>query len=257
MQLQTLADRLDEELRTAAYAELDASANGLQIGPTTAPNEIDHVAFAVDAVAATATAAAEAGADLLVTHHGVVWGGLDRVTGRAHDRVTTFTDRAVALYVSHLPLDGHQELGNAAGVADLLGLESREPFGTLGPEHVGQFGVAPEPYEPDELADLLERELDHGGEGVQLLDFGPTEIERVAVLTGSGSDWLDEAVAADADALVTGEAKGKLYHEAREAGLTVFLGGHYATETFGVAALADLVADWGVETTVIDHPTGL
>jgi putative NIF3 family GTP cyclohydrolase 1 type 2 len=223
VQLQTLTDRLDAELRTAAYAELDASANGLQIGPTTEPREIDHVAFAVDAVEATATAAAAAGADLLVTHHGVVWGGLDR----------------------------------AAGVADLLELESREPFGSLGPEHVGQIGVVPEPYRTDELAGLLGRALDHGGEGVQVLDFGPAEIERIAVLTGSGSDWLDEAVAADADALVTGEAKGKLYHEAREAGITVFLGGHYATETFGVAALADLVADWGVETTVIDHPTGL
>ena len=257
MRLQTLADRLDEELDTAAYADVDASANGLQIAQTTAPREVGHVAFAVDAVTATAEAAADAGADLLVTHHGVVWGGLDRVTDRAYDRVTAFTDRDLPLYVSHLPLDGHPEHGNAAGVADCLGLAEREPFGRLGPETVGQLGVTDEPYTTDELTALLESELDHDGEGVQVLEFGPAEIETVAVVTGAGGDWLDEAVAAGADALVTGEGKGRLYHEARESGITVVLGGHYATETFGVTALAELVADWGLETTVLSHPTGL
>ncbi|PSQ54798.1 Nif3-like dinuclear metal center hexameric protein, partial [Halobacteriales archaeon SW_8_68_21] len=64
-------------------------------------------------------------------------------------------------------------------------------------------------------------------------------------------------VAAGADALITGEAKGKLYHEAREAGLTVFLAGHYATETFGVRALESLSGEWGLETTYVSHPTGL
>ncbi len=282
MDLSRLVDRLDTELDTAAYADLDASANGLQIGPTTpgaddsglddtgehtvttdtpasdAPTtDVDHVAFAVDAATATAAAAAEAGADLLVTHHGVIWGGLDRVTGRVYDRVTAFTDAELALYVSHLPLDGHQTLGNAAGLADLLELEQRAPFGEIGPEYLGQRGLAPEPYTTDGLASLLEERLDHDGRGVQVLEFGPDEIERVAILTGSGADWLDEAVAAGADAFVTGEGKQQLYHEARESEITVFLAGHYATETFGVRALAERVDDWGLETTVVDHPTGL
>jgi putative NIF3 family GTP cyclohydrolase 1 type 2 len=90
-----------------------------------------------------------------------------------------------------------------------------------------------------------------------VLDFGPSTIRDVAVVTGSGADWLEEAAAAEADALVTGEGKGKLYHQAREVGVTVFLAGHYATETFGVRALADLVAEWGLETTYVDCPTGL
>jgi dinuclear metal center YbgI/SA1388 family protein len=264
MDLHQLVADLDEELDTDAYADLDASANGLQVGPTTdasatptdAPT-IEHVAFAVDAVEATIEEAADAGADLLVTHHGIVWGGLDRVTGRAYDRVTALTDRDLPLYVSHLPLDGHQTLGNAAGLADLLDLTEREPFGEIGPEYLGQRGTASDPYTHDELADVLDSALDHGGEGVQVLDFGPEEIEDVAILTGSGTDWLDEAVEIGADALVTGEGKGKVYHEAREADISVFLAGHYATETFGVRALADLVGEWGLETTVLDHPTGL
>jgi dinuclear metal center YbgI/SA1388 family protein len=253
MDLATLAARLDDELRTDAYADLDASANGLQVG---GGGDVDRVAVAVDAAVATVEAAVDRGADLLVTHHGLSWGGIERVTGRQYDRIAPLVDGDVALYVSHLPLDGHQRLGNAAGVADLLDLDDREPFGELGPEWVGQQGVADDPYTVEELASRLDT-LDNDGVDTRVLPHGPDEIERVAVLTGSGADWLDEAVDADADALVTGEGKGKLYHEAREAGINVLLAGHYATETFGVQSLAERIEKWGPTTTFVDHPTGL
>ena len=250
-----LATRLDDELDTAAYADLDASANGLQVGPAT--QQVDHVAFAVDAAVATIDRAREVGADLLVTHHGLSWGGFDRVTGKHYRRIAALVDADLALYVSHLPLDGHQDIGNAAGVADVLDLSDRVPFGELGGEYVGQCGEATEPYTADALADRLEATLDTGGQRVQVLDFGPSPIRDVGIVTGSGVDWLDEAVETGTDALVTGEGKGNAYHEAREAGIHVFLAGHYATETFGVQSLQALVDDWGVETTYIDHPTGL
>ena len=255
MHLSSVVDRLDAELRTADYADLDASANGLQVGPDEA--EIERVAFAVDGVRETFEAATEADADLLVVHHGLSWGGFDRVTGRTYDRLAPLLEGDLALYVSHLPLDGHPDLGNAAGVADVLELENRAPFGELGPEYIGQRGTAADPYSPDEVCDRLEATLDMGGQPVQHLAFGPDEIEDVAIVTGSGTDWLDEAVAADADAFVTGEGKGKVYHEAKEAGIHVFLAGHYATETFGVRSLQELVDEWGLETTYLDVPTGL
>ncbi|QCS41098.1 Nif3-like dinuclear metal center hexameric protein [Natrinema versiforme] len=255
MELSNVVDRLDEELGTADYADLDASANGLQVGPDEA--EIERVAFAVDGVRETFDRAIEADADLLVVHHGLSWGGFDRVTGRTYDRIAPLIENDLALYVSHLPLDGQQELGNAAGVADVLGLEDRTPFGELGPEYIGQRGTAADAYAPDELRERLEDTLETDGEPVQHLDFGPDEIEDVAVVTGSGVDWLDEAAAADADALVTGEGKGKAYHEAQEAGIHVFLAGHYATETFGVQSVQDLVEEWGLETTYLEVPTGL
>ncbi|APW97780.1 Nif3-like dinuclear metal center hexameric protein [Halobiforma lacisalsi AJ5] len=257
VRLTELVDRLDEELRTDDYADLDASANGLQVGPDDL--EVDRVAFAVDGVEATFERAIEADADVLVVHHGLSWGGFDRVTGRTYDRLAPLIENDVALYVSHLPLDGHQDLGNAAGVADVLGLENRAPFGELGPEYVGQRGTAVEAYSPGKLQDRLESELETGGESVQVLDFGPERIEDVAIVTGSGTDWLDDAVDAGVDALVTGEGKGKVYHEAREAGIHVFLAGHYATETFGVRALQDLVEGWDadLETTYFEVPTGL
>jgi dinuclear metal center YbgI/SA1388 family protein len=255
MDASVLYDRLDEELSVADYAEVDASANGLQVG--TGEGEIDRVAVAVDGVQATVEAAADWDADAMVVHHGLSWGGIERLTGRTYDRVAALVENDVDLYAVHLPLDGHPEYGNAAGLADRLDLGNRAPFGRLGPVTVGQQGWLSTPTDPAALQGTLEDLLDHGGQGVRLLDFGPAEIESVAILTGSGTDWLDEAAAADVDAFVTGEPEGKLYHMAREAGVNVFLGGHYATETFGVRALAALIEGWGPETAFIDEPTGL
>jgi dinuclear metal center YbgI/SA1388 family protein len=250
-----IATRLDDRLDTEAYADIDASPNGLQVGPANQP--VEHVAFAVDAAVETIDRASEAGADLLVTHHGIVWGGMERVTGTNYRRVAPLIDDDLALYVAHLPLDGHQSLGNAAGVADLLDLANRAPFGSMGGEYIGQRGTLPEPRTVSDLTNTLEGNLDTGGQPVQVLDFGPSTIEDVAIVTGSGVDWLQEAVETDADVLITGEGKQQAFHEAREQGIHVVLAGHYATETFGVQSLQAVVEDWGLETTYIDCPTGL
>ncbi len=250
-----IASRLDEELDTDAYADVDASPNGLQVGP--ADREVETVAVAVDAAVETIERASEAGADLLVTHHGLVWGSIERVTESNYRRIAPLVENDLALYVAHLPLDGHQQLGNAAGLADLLDLDNRAPFGRMGGEWVGQRGRLVGGRSFSALTEDLEAELDTGGRSVQTLEFGPESVEDVAIVTGSGVDWLGEAVDAGADVLITGEGKQQVYHEAREAGINVVLAGHYATETFGVRALADRLGDWGLETTYIDCPTGL
>jgi dinuclear metal center YbgI/SA1388 family protein len=251
MDLSTLSSRLDDRLRTDAFADLDASPNGLQVGPEEAG--VERVAVAVDAAVATVEEALAWDADCLLVHHGLVWGGLDRVTGPEYDRIAPLVRGDCALYVSHLPLDAHPELGNAAGLADHLDLTDRDPFGELGPEHIGVRGRR-DPTAPDALRESL---ADLDNDGVRHLDFGPDRIEEVAVVTGSGADWLREAADAGVDALVTGEGKQQVYHEAREAGIHVYLAGHYATETFGVRALAETCESWGLTTTFVDHPTGL
>ncbi|MBX0294762.1 Nif3-like dinuclear metal center hexameric protein [Haloarcula nitratireducens] len=250
-----LAARLDEELAVDAYADIDASPNGLQVGP--ADRDVDRVALAVDAAAETIDRAGDAGADLLLAHHGIVWGSVERVTGTTYDRVAPLVEDGLALYVAHLPLDGHQTLGNAAGVADLLDLDDRQPFGSIGGEHIGQRGTLSEPTPLSDLTGTLESSLDTGGQPVQTLDFGPESVEDVAVVTGSGADWVGEADESHADVFVTGEGKQQVYHEAREAGINVVLAGHYATETFGVRSVGSLLEEWGLETTFIDCPTGL
>jgi len=255
MHCQELCERLDNELETAAYADIDASANGLQVGSKA--EEIVQIAFAVDAAVETIERAIEAEADMLVTHHGISWGGIERVTGKQFNRIEPLIRNEIALYTSHLPLDGHQQLGNAAGVGDLFELEDRSPFGSLGGEYIGQCGTMPTPTNVDDIEETLQAQLDTGEQEIRTLDFGPSTISEVAIVTGSGVDWLDEAIEKDIDAFITGEGKQKVYHEAREAGINVFLAGHYATETFGVESLRNLAATWGLETSVIDCPTGL
>jgi dinuclear metal center YbgI/SA1388 family protein len=253
MELAEFVSRLDDRLDTDAYSDVDASANGLQVGPDEAT--IDHAAFAVDAAEATITDAADAGGDALVVHHGLSWGGIERVTDRQYDRIAALVDTDIALYVSHLPLDGHQTLGNAAVLADLLDLDDTEPFGSMGAVTVGQQGAAPASLTRDELTATLESELET--DDVQALEFGPEDIDQVAIVTGSGTDWLDEAREVGADTLITGEGKQQVYHRAREAGVNVVLAGHYATETGGVQRLQALAEEWGLTTSYHSHPTGL
>jgi dinuclear metal center YbgI/SA1388 family protein len=255
MHCRELCDRFDDRLDVAAYAGVDASENGLQVGP--GEQDVEHVAVAVDAAVETIDRAAEAGADLLVVHHGLLWGEGGPVTGQRYRRLAGLFEHDLALYAAHLPLDGHQDLGNAAGLADVLDLGNRAPFGELGDEYVGQRGRAREPFDVEGLQDTLASELDTGGSDVDVLPFGPDEIVEVGIVTGSGVDWIEEAARKDVDALVTGEGKGKAYHLAKELGVHVFMAGHYATETVGVRALAGLAEEWGLETTFIDHPTGL
>lgn len=255
MQLTTITDRLDDRLRTEAYADVDASPNGLQIGGGDAL--VETVGFAVDASVETIMAAANAGAELLVCHHGVFWGDTDRLTGVTYDRVASLVQEEMALYVSHLPLDGHQELGNAAGVAEVLSVTNPEPFGMLGGEPIGQQGRLPEPVSSNDIDAVLSRELAQGDGSVRVLDFGPDPIETVAIVTGSGTDWVPAAADAGIDAFITGEGKHQVYHVAKELGITVFLAGHYATETFGVRSLQELLDEWSLATQFIGAPTGL
>jgi dinuclear metal center YbgI/SA1388 family protein len=254
MDLSTFAVRLDDLLSVEDLDGLDYAVNGLQVGPE--DGTVSKAAFAVDGVELTFEEAAARGADVLVVHHGISWGGIDRVTGKEYDRLRALLESDLALYAVHLPLDSNPEYGNAAGLAGFLGLKIDGGFGREGPATVGLRTSAPEPYT---VAGMRERLAELPNDGVQVLDFGPDRIEDVAIVTGSGTDWLDEAREIGVDALVTGEGKQPAYHEAREAGVHVFLAGHYATETFGVRSLRGVVDGWdeGIETTYIEHPTGL
>jgi dinuclear metal center YbgI/SA1388 family protein len=255
MDLTAFVDRLDSELRHADYADADASANGLQVGERA--GTIGHAAFAVDAAEATIETAVDSGADALVVHHGLIWGGLDDVTGHTYRRIAPLIENDCALYASHLPLDGHPEYGNAAGLADLLDMRDTEAFGEVGGEPIGRAGELAESTPLEDLTATLEGALDTAGQHLQVLDHGSREVGSVAIVTGSGVDFLEAAEAIDADVLITGEGKQHAYHESRESGINVVFAGHYATETFGVRALQALAEDWGIETTFIDHPTGL
>jgi dinuclear metal center YbgI/SA1388 family protein len=157
------------------------------------------------------------------------------------------------VYSSHLPLDTHPELGNNAVLARELGVEVEGPFAEYKGVSLGIHGVLDLSRETlcARLDDLL-------GGPVRMIPGGPERVRRVGVLTGGGGSFANAALEAGLDALITGEGSHHTYFDAMEGGLNLFYGGHYATETWGVKALAEHVADrFGLEWTFLDLPTGL
>lgn len=254
MHLGELSDRLDTLLDIDAYASVDPSENGLQVGHRDL--EVEHVACAVDAAVETGRLAAEMDADVLVVHHGLIWNGLSRLNGITYDRFHTLFSNDLSLYAAHLPLDGHQELGNAALLAERIGLDTVEGFNHVDKQPTGVIGTLAQPTDRETLAQAVAEAIDMPANSIDIVGDTHLEVETVAIVTGSGTDFIEPAAEAGADLLVTGEGKHAAYHRAQEAGIDVILGGHYATETLGVKALADVIEDWGIETTFIDVPTG-
>lgn len=229
----------------------DTSLNGLQVeGRAT----IERIAVATDAALATFAMADEAGAGMLIVHHGLFWGPAIPIVGPHRARIAALIEARLSLYAAHLPLDGHAEIGNNAVLSDLLGLKEREPFGVYGERAIGFRGVLPEEIERDALAARLEALL---GARPAVLPFGPQRVRSLAVVSGGAADMVDQAAAAGVDAFITGESSHIAWHNARERGVNLVFGGHYATETLGVRALGEHLADhFGVESVFLDAPTG-
>lgn len=251
MKLEPLLQYLDDYLDTRTHPDYPGALNGLQVG--CGDEEVERIAAAVDASEETIAAAVREGVGLLLVHHGLFWNGPEPVTGRQFRRVAPLIGAGAALYSCHLPLDAHPEVGNCILLARRLGLEPDGRFGEYEGAPIGWQG--PLAVSRDDLAGRL-KEAVQGP--VHVLPGGPDEIRRVAVVTGGGASFIQEAVAAGVDAFVTGEGPHHSYVDAMELGINVFYGGHYATETFGVRALAArLEARFDLAWTFLDFPSGL
>ena len=241
---------LDTYLDVAGWS--DKSLNGLQVQGA---DRVRRVALTTDTALATIAMAAGARAEMLIAHHGLFWGRVEPVTGPLRDRLAALLDAGMSLYVSHLPLDAHVEVGNNAVLAGLLGLEDRRPFGRWGDRSIGLVGRLPGTLDRAGLAARLEALL---GARPHVLPFGGEAIRTVAVVSGAAADLVPEAALTGVDAFVTGETSHTAYHQARDWRMNVVFAGHYATETLGVRALGDHLADrFGLEVVFLDVPTGL
>ncbi|MFP4188911.1 MAG: Nif3-like dinuclear metal center hexameric protein [Halobacteriales archaeon] len=250
--LDDIVSHLNVLLGNDEWASVDAATNGLQVENS---GDVSRVAFAVDAATQTVDEAADRGADMLVVHHGFFWGGKDAVVGQDYERFIRLFDSDMALYASHLPLDAHEDVGNNALLLDSLDASPVSRFADFGAGEVGCVGELDSPVELNTFVDGVAETVDNDP---TVLDFGPDEVERVAVLTGAGGGHIAEAAATDADVYITGEPKHRAHHDAREHTLNVVFAGHYHTETFGVRALRDVVgAEFDVETFYIDRPTSV
>ena len=239
--LDAIVTWLDELLDASAFD--DYGPNGLQVPG--AP-EVSMVATGVSAHLELFERAAEAGAQLVLCHHGILWEFHPRaITPALKARLEALfrTDMALAAY--HLPLDAHGEVGNNALICEALGLERAEQFGTHRGRQLGWVGRSEEGVPFTELRDRCRRLF---GQDPFAWDSGPDLVHSVGVLSGAGASSLGEAAAMGLDAFITGEPAEHVMADAREAGLHFLAGGHYATETFGVRRLGDLLAErFGVE----------
>jgi dinuclear metal center YbgI/SA1388 family protein len=249
----TVADivaELNELLQPDRYQ--DYCPNGLQVpGPT----EVGTLATGVSASAELFELAANERAEMLLVHHGLFWGPtLGPIDEQLKRRLKLLFDADIALAAYHLPLDAHPELGNNALIARALGAERLErPFAPHHGEPIGCLARFPgEGLPAQELAvrvgALTEREP-------LVFDAGPPFVRTLAILSGAGTDYLTDAASAGADALLTGEPAERAMGQARELGLHFIAAGHYATETFGVRALGERLAErFGVRHVFLDVP---
>ena len=254
--LARIAAHLDALLDTARTPDYKGAANGVQVA-NRAP--IVRVAAAVDCSQVTIGGAIDAGANLLVVHHGLFWGGVQPIVGAFYERLQPLFAHDVAVYASHIPLDVHPEVGNNVLLARALGLEPSSGFGRYETLLIGVAGTCDLP-----TAALVDRArvfaVRHGGAVRVAGAVEGRQTQRWAICTGAGvsSATLREAVAGQVDTLIVGEGSHHTAVEAAELGIAVIYAGHYATETLGVAALAARIESvFGLPWTFVPAPTGL
>lgn len=248
--LLTLVDYCDRLLKTEQFTDWEGAVNGLQVENRVG---VSRIAAAVDASLATIQLALNEQADLLLVHHGLFWNRSHPWTGKRYGMLRRLLDHDLAVYSSHLPLDAHPRLGNNARLCAALGLRNLKPFFFHKGQYLG-FRSAPR-IRREELARRLRRVL---GRPATLLPGGPLTCQTIGVVTGGAGNELKLAAQEGVDTFITGEGAHWTHGAAEELGLNVFYGGHYATETFGVKALAEhLSKRFRVPWVFVDHPSGL
>ena len=215
----------------------DYGPNGLQVD---GKQEIRRIVSGVTASRALIEAAIEARADALFVHHGLFWRGHDgRVTGWLKQRLALLLAHDINLFAYHLPLDGHAELGNNAQLGLQLGLQASGRFGEQDLGFLGERVDAAPFASASALAQHLEKVLKRP---VTLVDTAQGAIKKIAWCTGGAQGYFESAIAAGADAFITGEISEPQAHYARECGVAFLACGHHASERFGAPAVAGHVA---------------
>jgi dinuclear metal center YbgI/SA1388 family protein len=247
--LTDLLAHLDALLRPAAFA--DYGPNGLQVP---GPGEVGHVVTGVSASVELFERAAELGADLVLVHHGLFWGGgpARPIDAALHARLKPLFAHDIALAAYHLPLDAHPQLGNNALLTTGLGATIDRSFAAHGGEPVG-FVARFDP--PIALGELVERIRRLTEREPLVFAAGPDPVTTLGIVSGGAADDVVGAIELGLDAFMTGEPAERVMAIAQEGGVTFIAAGHYATETLGIRALGEMLASrFGVRHTFVDIP---
>ena len=244
----TLEEFLNNYLNIDNYK--DYGPNGLQIQGT---GTIKKVAFSVSATRESIIQAVKKKADALIVHHGLFWEfhGIRPIKGTFYHRVSPLIKNDINLLSYHLPLDGHQEVGNAYVLAKKIGLKNIMPFSPYGDGFLGSKGQFYEPILIDHFENILKKIMKR-----PILVSVPTKkkkIKNLGIITGGANSKWSHALKEGLDAYLTGEMSEHNWHEAKEAGITMFAAGHHATEQFGIQELMHLVqSKWNIKCFYID-----
>lgn len=248
--LNRIIEYSEKLLSTKKFTDWDGAANGLQVENN---GSIKKIAVTVDASLATIKLAIAAKADLLIVHHGLFWSATHPWTGQRYEMLRLLIENNLAVYSSHLPLDAHRQLGNNAQLAAVLNFKNLKPFFFTKEQFIGLQTKTK--ISRVELARRLEKVL---GKAPIVLPGGPDVCQRIGIVTGGAGGELVKAASEGVDTFVTGEGPHWTYALAEASGVNVFYSGHYATETFGVKALAShLSKKFKLPWIFLDHPTGL
>jgi dinuclear metal center YbgI/SA1388 family protein len=248
--LSEIVNYTNDFLRVAEIGDWDNALNGLQIENS---GGVTRVGAAVDASTRAVKAAAKQNVDFLIVHHGLFWPGLQPVTGVLHRQLELAFEHNIALYSAHLPLDVHSEVGNNAQLAAAIGLQSIQPFFEEKGQLIGMKARAS--LACDELDYKLQKAL---GGPIKTFMFGPKETETIGVITGGAGSEIYKVKQEGVDTFITGEAPHWAAVAADELEMNLLLGGHYATEVFGVKALARHLSErFKMPWAFIDCPTGM
>lgn len=246
----------DELLRTAATPDYASALNGLQLDNR---QPLRGIAAAVDLSARAIEGANAAGANLLIVHHGMFWGGLMPLTGAAYRRVRLLLENDIAVYSSHIPLDCHPTLGNNVLLAKELGLTPNREFARFEGISIGVAGESSVTTQTlVEQASAFARKYGHVVRTTPFKHGRRTSRWGMCSGAGASADTLKEALDAGIDTLIVGEGPHWTAITAEENDLVIIYAGHYATETLGVCALAQHLSErYTVPWRFISAPTGL
>jgi dinuclear metal center YbgI/SA1388 family protein len=228
--LDRIVEYADMYLKVNEIGDWDNALNGLQVQSS---GRVTKIGSAVDVSTRVLREAAGRRIDLLIVHHGLFWSGLQPVAGALYRQLKIAFENNTAVYSAHLPLDLHPVVGNNARLAASLGLKSTKRFLEEKGQPIGlRTGVLRSREE-------LIRELERSVQGpVKSFNFGPAKTRSIGIVTGAAGSEIHRVAAENIDTFITGEAPHWAIVAAEELKMNLLLGGHYATETFGVKALA-------------------
>ncbi len=248
--LSAIVGYCQKTLRPETFTDSEGAVNGLQVENS---GRVTKIAAAVDASLATVKLAIAAKADLLVVHHGLFWNPTFPWTGKKHEMIELLIKHDLAVYSSHLPLDGHVRLGNNAVICAALGFKKLKPFFKDKGSYLGW--KTKQKISRQELSNKLTKIL---GTRPNLLPGGSEMCENIGVCSGGAGHHLKRAKEEGVDTFITGEGPHWTAAAAEDLDMNLFYGGHYLTETFGPMALAaELSKKFHVPWVFLDHPTGL